>query len=65
MITSRFKFTCAVSYRKGELSMRTQTICCSVGIYCRLSKEDVSSKLESMSISNQRDYLTLYVEEMG
>jgi len=36
-----------------------------VGIYCRLSRDDNSGSLESMSIGNQRQMLTDYVKEKG
>jgi len=36
-----------------------------VAIYLRLSRDDNNSNLESMSISNQRDYLVSYAEERG
>ena len=36
-----------------------------VGIYCRLSRDDSNSSLESMSIANQRQLLTDFVKEKG
>jgi len=36
-----------------------------VGIYCRLSKDDKDFKNESSSISNQKQFLTDYVNEKG
>lgn len=36
-----------------------------VGIYCRLSRDDHNGSLESMSIANQRQVLTDYVNEKG
>ncbi len=36
-----------------------------VGIYCRLSRDDKNTNLESMSIANQRHMLTDYVKEKG
>lgn len=36
-----------------------------VGIYCRLSRDDSGSNVESMSIQNQRDMLVQYTEEKG
>ncbi len=37
----------------------------SVGIYCRLSRDDNNGNLESMSISNQKQILSDYVKEKG
>lgn len=37
----------------------------SVGIYCRLSRDDNNGNLESMSISNQKQILSNYVKEKG
>ena len=36
-----------------------------VAIYLRLSRDDNNGSLESMSISNQRDYLLSYAQERG
>lgn len=36
-----------------------------VAIYLRLSRDENNGNLESMSISNQRDYLLSYAEERG
>jgi DNA invertase Pin-like site-specific DNA recombinase len=36
-----------------------------VGIYCRLSRDDKNGSLESMSIANQRQMLTDFVNEKG
>ena len=36
-----------------------------VGIYCRLSRDDNTGSLESMSIANQKQMLTDYVNEKG
>ena len=34
-------------------------------LYLRLSRDDNNGNLESMSISNQRDYLVNYADERG
>ena len=36
-----------------------------VGIYARLSRDDNNGNLESMSIANQRQILSDYVNEKG
>jgi site-specific DNA recombinase len=36
-----------------------------VGIYCRLSRDDNNGSTESMSIANQKQMLTAYVDERG
>ena len=36
-----------------------------VGIYCRLSRDDNNGNSESMSIANQKQMLTAYVNERG
>lgn len=49
----------------SQFSRKQQNICYDVGLYTRLSRDDSNSNLESMSISNQRHFLTTYVTEKG
>lgn len=45
--------------------MNSQNTIYDVGIYCRLSRDDKEGNTESMSISNQKEMLTAYVNERG
>ncbi|MDL2288755.1 recombinase family protein [Oscillospiraceae bacterium OttesenSCG-928-F05] len=48
-----------------QQTQRAATLIVNAALYLRLSRDDSNGNLESMSIANQRDFLTAYAEERG